>query len=157
MHAAEACLKDLRLKACLIMDVWMPADVVTAGVQQPSLFVTRDADSMRLERERSGGWTEKEIALTLSTMRMVYEELPGDGYYIEIPTIFHLNFTDLPYWSPVTSQLGVTGPINGQRAHDIINAYSLAFFDRHLKGQAATLLDGPAAHYPDVRFETRWP
>jgi predicted dienelactone hydrolase len=33
MHAAEACLKDPRLKACLIMDVWMPADVVKAGLQ----------------------------------------------------------------------------------------------------------------------------
>jgi predicted dienelactone hydrolase len=157
MLAAEACLKDPRLKACLIMDVWIPADVVTAGLQQPSMFITRDADTMRLERQRSGGWTEKDIALTLSTMRMVYEELPGDGYYIEIPTLFHVNATDLPYWSPVTSQLGITGPINGQRAHAIINAYSLAFFDKHLKGRTATLLAGPAAQYPDVRFETRRP
>lgn len=157
MHAAAACLKDPRLKACLIMDVWMPADVVKAGLQQPSMFVTRDADTMRLERQRSGGWTEKDIALTLSTMRMVYEELPGDGYYIEIPTLFHLNFTDLPYWSPVTSQLGLTGPIDGQRAHSIINAYSLAFFDRHLLGQSAALLDGPPEQYPEVIFETRQP
>jgi len=113
--------------------------------------------TLRLERQRSGGWTEKDIALTLSTMRMVYKELPGDGYYIEIPTMFHVNFTDLPNWSPVTSQLGLTGPINGQRAHDIINAYSLAFFDKHLKGQPSTLLDRPAAQYPDVLFETRQP
>jgi len=113
--------------------------------------------TLRLERQRSGGWTEKDIALTLSTMRMVYKELPGDGYYIEIPTMFHVNFTDLPNWSPITSQLGLTGPINGQRAHDIINAYSLAFFDKHLKGQPSTLLDRPAAQYPDVLFETRQP
>jgi len=113
--------------------------------------------TLRLERQRSGGWTEKDIALTLSTMRMVYKELPGDGYYIEIPTMFHVNFTDLPNWSPVTSQLGLTGPINGQRAHDIINAYSLAFFDKHLKGQPSTLLDRPAAQYPEVLFETRQP
>jgi predicted dienelactone hydrolase len=157
MHAAAACRNDPRLKACLIMDVWMPADVVTSGLQQPSMFITRDAATMRLERQRSGGWTEKDIALTLNTMRMVYEELPGDGYYIEIPMMFHVNLTDLPYWSPVMSPLGLTGPIDGQRAHDIINAYSLAFFDKHLKGQTAALLDGPTEHYPDVRFETRRP
>jgi hypothetical protein len=121
------------------------------------MFITRDADTMRLEHQRSGGWTEKDIALTLSTMRTVYEELPGDGYYIEIPTMFHVNFTDLPYWSPVTSQLGLTGPINGQRGFDIVNAYSLAFFDTELKGQSSPLLDGPAEHYPEVRFETRRP
>ena len=70
---AEACSKDLRLKACLIMDVYIPADVVKAGLQQPTMFITRDADTMRLERQRSGGWTEKDIALTLGTMRAVYE------------------------------------------------------------------------------------
>ncbi len=32
-----------------------------------------------------------------------------------------------------------------QLADRIVNAYSLAFFDRHLKGQPAALLDGPAA------------
>jgi hypothetical protein len=157
MNAAEACLKDTRLKACLIMDVWMPADVIKAGLQQPSMFITRDADTMRLERQRSGGWTEKDIALTLSTMRTVYEDLPGDGYYIEIPTMFHVNFTDLPYWLPLAPQLGLTGPIGGQRAHDIVNAYSLAFFDRHLKGLPTALLDGPAEDYPEVIFETRRP
>ncbi len=69
MNAAEVCLKDPRLKACLIMDVWMPADVIKSGLQQPTMFIIRDADTMRLERERSGGWTEKDIALTLNTMR----------------------------------------------------------------------------------------
>jgi hypothetical protein len=155
MVAAEACLKDPRLRACLIMDVWMPADVVRAGLPQPTMFITRDADTMRLERQRSGGWTEKDIALTLSTMRTVYEKLSGDGYYLQIPTMFHVNFTDLPYWSPITRQLGLTGPIDGQRGFAIVNAYTLAFFDKQLKGQASALLNGPANEYPEVEIETR--
>jgi len=154
MTAAEACLKDLRLKACLIMDVWMPADVVKSGLQQPSMFITRDADTMRLERQRSGGWTEKDIALTLTTMRAVFERLPGDGDYLQIPTMFHLNFTDFPYWLPITSQLGLTGPIDGQRGFDILNAYSLAFFDKYLKSQPSPLLDGPSKQFPEVNLET---
>jgi pimeloyl-ACP methyl ester carboxylesterase len=154
MNAAEACLKDPRLKACLIMDVYIPADVVKAGLRQPSMFNTRDADTMRLERERAGGWTEKDIALTLDTMRSVYRNLPGNGYYVETPKMFHLNFTDALYWSPITSPLGLTGPIDGQRGFDIVNAYSLAFFDKQLKGQPASLLDGPSKAYPEVNFET---
>jgi hypothetical protein len=35
--------------------------------------------------------------------------------------------------------------------------FSLAFFDRHLKGLPAGLLDDPAEHYPEVRLETRRP
>ena len=157
MNAAEACLKDPRLKACLIMDVWMTADVVQSGLKQPTMFITRDADTMRLERARSGGWTEHEIAVTLSTMRAVYERLPGDGYYLQMPGMFHVNFTDFPYLSPITSQLGLTGPVDGQRGFDIVNAYSLAFFDHELKGQPAPCLDGPAEEYPEVQFETRRP
>jgi len=154
MTAGEACLKEPRLKACLIMDVWMTADVVRSGLQQPTMFITRDADTMRLERQRSGGWTEKDIALTLTTMRAVFERLPGDGDYLQIPTMFHLNFTDFPYWLPITSQLGLTGPIDGQRGFDILNAYSLAFFDRYLKSQPSPLLDGPSKQFPEVILET---
>ncbi len=48
-------------------------------------------------------------------------------------------------------------PIGSQWAHEIINAYSLAFFDKHLKSEPQALLDGPAAHYPEVIFEKRGP
>ena len=155
MHVAVACQKDPRLKACLIMDVYMTADVVKSGLQQPSMFITRNADSMRRERESSGGWTEHDIALTIDTMRSVYERLPGDGYYLQLPSMFHINFTELPYWSPITTQIGLTGPIAGQRGFDIVNAYSLAFFDQELKGQPAALLNGPSKQYPEVLFEKR--
>lgn len=148
MDAAEACLKDPRFKASLIMDVWMPKDVVKSGLQQPIMFLTRDANSMRLEK-----WSEHDIALTVNTMRKVYEKLPGDGYYVEIPKMFHVNFTDIPYWSPAFSLIGMTGPINGRRGFDIVNAYSVAFFNKELKGQASSLLNGPSKQYPEVNLE----
>jgi len=155
MNVAETCATESRLKACLIMDASIPADAIKVGLRQPTMFITRDADTMRLERQRSGGWTEHDIALTLDTMRTLYEGLPGAGYYVAIPAMFHLNFTDFPNWSPFTSYIGLTGPINGQRGFDIVNAYSVAFFDKHLKGQQSPLLDGSSAQYPEVNFETR--
>jgi predicted dienelactone hydrolase len=151
----EACRLEPRLQACLVMDAPMPADVVHSGLQQPAMWITRDAETMRLERERAGGWSEAEIQAHLSTMRAVYQSLQGSGYFVQVAGMFHSNFMDIPNWFPLASQLGLTGPIDGQQAHDIVNAYSLAFFDRHLKGQAATLLDRPAEHDPDVILETR--
>ena len=47
------------------------------------------------------------------------------------------------------------GPINAQRGVDIINAYSLAFFDQHLESRPATLLDGPSKNYPEIIFSAR--
>lgn len=151
--SAEACLKDLRLKGCLIMDVAMSAQVVQQGLQQPSLWLTRPADTMRLEREKAGGWAEKDIEQTQITMRMVYEKLPGAGYFVQVPGMFHIDLTDIDLMSPLFPTIGFSGPIGSQRAHEIINAYSLAFFDKHLKDRPAPLLDGPAAQYPEVIFE----
>jgi hypothetical protein len=59
-------------------------------------------------------------------------------------------------YSPLTSALRLTGPIDPRRAYSIINSYSLAFFDHHLKGQPAPLLDG-ARQFSEVSFESRRP
>jgi predicted dienelactone hydrolase len=155
--AGEACRLEPRLQACLVMDAPMPTDVVQSGLQQPSMWITRDAGTMRLERQQAGGWPEDEIQAHLTSMRAVYNSLPGDGYFVQVPGIFHINFTDVPLWSPLFSWMGAVGPIDAQRAFHIINAYSLAFFNRHLKGLPAALLDGPAEQYPEVNFETRRP
>jgi hypothetical protein len=150
----EACRLEPRLRAGLLMDAMMPAEVVRDGLRQPIMWITRDADTMRLERRRTGGWAEPVIHETLTTMRAVYERLPGDGYYVQVPGVFHADMTDVPL---LASRVGLSGPVGVQRAHQIVNAYSLAFFDRHLKGRPAALLDGPAEQYPEVRFETRRP
>jgi pimeloyl-ACP methyl ester carboxylesterase len=159
MVGAEACLKDPRIKACLVMDVVMPADVVQMGLQQPSMFITRPAGTMRLEREKSGGWTEQDIQQTQSTMRAVYDNLPGDGYFVQVPGMFHIDLTDDNTISPIFPMIGFSGPIGSQRAHDIINAYSLAFFDRHLKNLPETLLEGSSKQFrfAEVLFEARRP
>jgi hypothetical protein len=131
--------------------------VVRSGLQQRAMWITRDADAMRLERRKIGGWPEAEIHAELSSNRAVFESLPGDGYFVEVPGMFHSNYTDIPSWSPLWRLLGVAGPIDEQRANSIINGYSLAFFDHHLKSQPATRFDGLRKQYPEVHFETRRP
>jgi predicted dienelactone hydrolase len=157
MVSAEACLKDPRIKACLVIDVAMAADVVQKGLQQPAMWITRPADTMRLERQTAGGWAEKDIEQTQTTMRAVYNSLPGDGYFVQIPGAYHIDFTDIDLLSPLFPTIGFSGPIGSQRTHDIVNAYSLAFFNKHLKGEPEALLNGPTTHYPEVTFEKRRP
>ena len=152
---AEACLKDPRIKACLIEDVAMTADVVSKGLQQPTMFVTRPAATMRLERQTAGGWAEADIVQTQDTMRAVYTGLPGDGYFVQIPGIYHIDMTDLDLLSPILPLIGFSGPIGAERTHDIVNAYSVAFFGKYLKDQPSPLLNGPSNQYPEVLFEKR--
>ncbi len=155
--AGVACRLDARLRACLVMDAPMSTDVVKAGLEQPSMWITRDAASMRLERQRAGGWPDAEIEAHQTSMRAVYAGLSGAGYFVRVPGMFHSNFTDIASWTPLAPWLGLAGPIDERQAHRIINAYSLAFFDRHLLDRSATLLDGASKKYPEVLFESRRP
>ncbi|WIY01029.1 hypothetical protein QRX60_44500 [Amycolatopsis mongoliensis] len=146
------CLRDTRFRACLSMDSWMPDPVVTAGLTQPTMFLTRDSDTMRQE-----GWRQSDIDRSLNTMRAVWDRLPADGYLIRIPGMYHADFGDAQLISPLLRPLGITGPLDGAKAHRIVNTYVLAFFDRYLRSLPAPLLDQPAPAHPDVLFEKHTP
>ena len=142
------------------MDAPVPLQTVAAGLNQPTMWLTRPPDTMRLERERIGGWSEAEIKAHHVTMRATFESLRAPGYFVEVPDDSHLDFTDVPSWSPAFRWLRVTGPRDGKYAHRVINDYSLNFFDRHLLGKPGSLLDVPSTTYPDVtidRHHPRWP
>ncbi len=148
----EACRAEPRLRACLMMDTRMPPGVVREGLDRPSMWITRDAATMRRE-----GWSADDIDQHQSSTRAVFDRRPADGYLVRVPGMFHADFTDVSSWSPVLSRFGITGSVPAKRAHAILNAYTLAFFDRHLRNLPAPLLDGPAPGHPDVLLETRRP
>jgi len=147
---AEACHGDARLRACLFMDVSVPADVVKAGLWQPAMWISRDSGGMNRE-----GWKQADIDETQATMRAAFESLHGDGYLVFVPGMYHANFSDAPLLSPLAKLAGITGPIDARRGRSIVNALELAFFDRYLKGLPSSLLDHPAEQYPEVLFESR--
>jgi len=146
--AAEACRTEPRLRACLMMDVFMPADVVASGLQQPAMWISRDAATMEDE-----GWPQIDIDETQSTMRAVFATLPADGYMVLVPGMFHADIADAPLYSPLMAALGISGRIGPRRITTIIRAYSSGFFDRHLRGRDVALLDGPADEFPEARLE----
>ena len=148
----EACQSDLRLKACLVMDAPMSASVLRLGLQQPTMWLTRDAKTMRRE-----GWASTDIVQHQVTMHGAFERSQTNGYFVSVAGMFHANLTDVPLYSPLTSRLGIAGPIDSERAHFIINAYSRAFFDRHLQWKQAPLLERTTNQFSKVTLETRTP
>jgi hypothetical protein len=132
--------------------------VVESALSQPFMFVTRDADTMEQELARQDPEKRREaIDEQMSSIQATLDRPHSTGYLVEIHGLFHFNATDLPLWTPLTSAIGLTGPIDAARAHRTINAYTLAFFDRHLVGRAAPLLDGPSPDYPEVAFSVHRP
>jgi pimeloyl-ACP methyl ester carboxylesterase len=130
----EACRREPRLRACLAMDVWIPPSVVQSGLQQPTMLITRDAATMRRE-----GWSEAAIDRTLSTMQALHDRSPASASLVKVEGMFHADFSDARLLSPLTSAFGITGPIAAGRAHAIVTSCTLAFFDRHLKGDPSGL------------------
>jgi protein tyrosine phosphatase (PTP) superfamily phosphohydrolase (DUF442 family) len=148
--AAEACVREPSFAAALIMDVYVPRDVVAAGLRLPVMWISRDAATMRRE-----GWDEAEIADTHASMRAAFEGLSGDGYIVLVPGMYHVDFSDGRLLSPLISARGISGPIDGGRARDVVRTYSVALFDRHLKGLPAALLDEQPRPTADLTFESR--
>ncbi len=148
----EACLLDARLSACLVMDAFVPGDVVREGLSQPTMWISRDAETMRRE-----GWTEIDIDKTQTTMAAAFDALPGAGYIVRIPGIYHIEFSDARFLvlPPLGEVLGLFGTVDHERASDFVDAMVLAFFDHHLKEYPAPLLDDPGAAYSEVLYERR--
>lgn len=156
--AAETCRRDERLKVGINLDGPFFSDVVENGFRQPFLILSRDVATMQKEIDQLP--TERRQAIIdehFGSLNAGFEKLQGEGYFLMVNGFYHFNFTDLPLLSPLTRQMGFSGPINIQRAHQIIKTYSLAFFDQYLKNQPSSLLDGDSLDYPEVQFTSRSP
>jgi hypothetical protein len=82
-----------------------------------------------------------------------FQRATQPAYALVISGAGHMNFTDLPLLSPVLAAALGTGPIHRDRCIRIVTTHSLAFFDKHLKGEIAPLLNGPSSEFPEVTFE----
>ena len=77
----DACHLDSRFKACLAVDAGKSATVAVEGLAWPLMLIRRDAEIMREERGKAGGWPEAEIGQTISSRRALFEHNHGNAYY----------------------------------------------------------------------------
>lgn len=149
----EVARVDPRIRAALLMDVAVPLQTVEAGLDVPTMWITRPPEAMRAERERMGGWPEAEIEAHHRTMRQTFDTLRARGYFVQIPEIAHIDFTDAPLYSPVFRWMGFSGPREAGYSHRVIAGYAVPFFEGHLGGSGIADLDGIVAAHPEVILE----
>ena len=89
--------------------------------------------------------------------RSILNAAESDVYAVIVRGSAHINFTDISLYSPALQFTAAFGPIDGQRMVKIINAYTLAFFDKTLKSDTPPLLEGPSPDYADVGFLSQFP
>ena len=129
---SEASWEDRRIKASLIMESPIPKKIAQTGLPVPTMVITRPAEAMRAERKKSGGWTESDIEQHLSTMRALFENT-AESEFVQLPDMFHVDFTDVPLWVPFAQLLGLSGSTPIEETHDKLNQLTLKFFEEYLR------------------------
>jgi dienelactone hydrolase len=155
--AAELSRLDARIAAAVNIDGRHWATALAHGVQKPYLFIGEPLlmpDAAALASKDPA--TRYEAALDQIDYRNLAVHLrENGGIHASIAGTTHANFSDASL-SSRWRRLSGGGPIDALRAHRILDAYVLAFFQQTLRGQASPLLSGASPEYPEVRLE-RYP
>ena len=137
--AIEACWLDTRCKAALVMDPWMvPYDrqIPKEGLTQPTLLMFSENWSANRNPPLVDG---------------VLQHAQSDAYAMILAGTQHTSFSDLPLFLPLLSRIQ-TGSLFSATPQELVNTYSVAFFDKYLKGAQPDLLQPQAAPLPGVIF-----
>jgi predicted dienelactone hydrolase len=152
--AGALCLADPRVVAGINMDGWMFGDAETKGIPRPFFFMGGgygEALDPAVVAKRSGSFLiegEKDLAYERGRANSLRQ---FGGYRLTILGADHGNYSDLALFTRPLPFLG-RQPMDPYRAFQIVDAYTLAFFDRYVRQRPAPLLDRDA--FPgEVRFE----
>ncbi|RCG26856.1 lipase [Sphaerisporangium album] len=143
---SSAMYADRRIKAGLGLDGAVLGPVAKAGLDRPYLVV---------DTPGKGGMASN------PALREFWSNLRGWRLNLTVRGAAHNSFGDDVRLIPLIAPLiGLppreveesVGTIAAGRALAFQHAYPRAFFDRHLRGRKATLLDGPAPRFPEVAY-----
>jgi len=148
--AAELCLLDRRCKAGAGFDgSFFKTNVLSQAFSTPFLFFRANSG---LDPEPFGwigpGQPDDRLAF--------FHHSATNAYWVKLSGTDHSSFAEQLLVSDPTSFENKFGtPVDGQLAPgyqvcQIVRAYLLAFFNKHLRGQDNHLLDGPSPSYPGV-------
>jgi len=130
--SGQVCITDKRCKAGINMDGGIYGDFLDTTISQPFMFMSS---------ERYRGYDN-----------IFSDHVNNSVYTITIHGADHYNFHDMSILDPSFSHLG---EIDGHHMLKIMNEYTLAFFDKHLKGEDSGLLNGPSSEYPEVEIKVK--
>lgn len=144
--SAEVCALDDRVDACANLDgAFVGPERLAGGRVMTKPFMTM---------------ATVESLATSSSFDEFYANQAGPAYMLVIQDLEHPGFMDL--WFGLRAVAGAlpqfdaqAGTLPSDRALTIVRHYLGAFFEKHLKGLDAAVLDAPNAEYPEVAIEAK--
>jgi predicted dienelactone hydrolase len=127
--AAQACIGDSRIKASINIDGGLFGDLPGAVLDQPAMF---------MGSRRFIGYDS-----------VFAGHVKGDACVVTVAEADHYDFSD---FTLLHRKHAMIGTVEGLRMIEIVNAYTLGFFDHYLKGEESDLIAGDLRPYPEVEF-----
>ena len=147
--AMQMSRNDPRVKAVVDQDGQLFGDVRDKGTSRPFMLMHHGAEDKPPKPEQADVMKEMS-AMTKAWDRSLIEHSTNEWYEVTIAKTQHGHFSDfLLFFKRNPAEL------DPRRAHEIITAYTLAFFDKYLRGQNSDLLKAPSERYSEVTFKKR--
>jgi predicted dienelactone hydrolase len=154
--AAQACAIDRRLKAGMNMDGLLFGSAAQHGASQPFFFMQSDYSRPTTAELNS---TDGSLRRSKQTDEWGYQQRDRwfrdwGGENLTLLGSAHMNFSDYPLRTSIRNGGGSISP---DRAMKIINAYTVAFFERELKGKHSPLFSDITAKTDRRRSDSPFP
>jgi dienelactone hydrolase len=135
--AIEVCAQDARFKVGINLDGTIYDSATT--LTQPLLLISREQTSFEHELAHVPPDRAQQIIRDeYDGMQSIIDHSP-DALWVTVAGAYHYNFTDLPFWSPLTSSLGLTGTLSADRGSEILTGLISPFLDDTFGGKPLTV------------------
>lgn len=124
--AVEFCGQDSRCKAGVGLDAWLgpvSEEIVGQGLDQPFLFL------------RANEWDFSNSGENFDIADELLANAQETTYVATVKGASHFDFTDVPLFSPLTAQLGLSGEMNGTYVVEMMDHMTTVFFLQELQNE----------------------
>jgi pimeloyl-ACP methyl ester carboxylesterase len=146
--AVELSIVDSRVKAAIDQDGQLFGRARSTGSRRPVMLMHNTSDPTKGVPEANRPAMEEMIAQVRGWDSTFQAASTGPLYDVSIARTGHGHFSDLTLFFPKD-----TTAMEPSRAHEIITAYTVAFFDEFLRGKRAELLRS-SPPWPEVTIRT---
>lgn len=130
--AIYASTLDNRIVSCLALDGWfspLPDEVISSGVQIPILCLGRPS------------WKDSDYPLNYDKLETLLDNSKSDKFNIFMTNTLHLDFTDIPVFSPLIRYVMDVGSNPHHISINSVNDISFLFLEKTINRQLSESLE----------------
>ena len=123
IHASKI---DKRIKVCFVFDGWInpvPRPTIQSGLAKPFLSIGRPS------------WEESDYSDNYTFLKELFSNSYGSSHNLIIKNTLHLDYTDIPMYSPIIKYVMDVGDLPPVVTQDLIHNLAFTFLEVYLLGK----------------------